>query len=509
MKGKLLPLVFALPFFFVLLLKLFVEFNRLGPLKFRGPVSISIVLLLLLNLYFLLRLVTLKGNALAVLFILISFLTVFHLQWMAPYRVESDGVGYFSYLRSAVYDRDLDFENEFTQLQAQKFGIGRLVNGKYKRLKKTGLISNPFSVGPALLWSGFYLTAKLITRGKTGYEPPLLRSVALSHWVLALLGSLLLFFSLRRFLDPLFSLLALEGILLASPLFHYLRHNPFLSHIPSFFSLSLFIFLLLRSSPESPPMRWFLPGAASGLAALVRWQNGIFVLLPASYLTHSLLKSRISVRRYILSGLGFGAGFFLLLIPQLLVFKEIYGGFFTVPQGKKFLSYLPLYLPQSLFSPFHGLFNWHPLLLAGLLGFFLPWDKEISIRNLNLGGFSLAALGNGFVKQFWAGASFGARRYIGSLGFLSFGLGNFFKRMGLSLSLLLLFSFFLLNSLAEAAYNLNLIPHEVPYGLIKIISTVVPRATQLLQLKTALLYLLYLFLLLLVSKQLARKEVNL
>ncbi len=504
MKGKVLLLIPTFPFLFLLFLKLFTELNRWGPFKMRGPEGLSVALLFFLNLFFLSGKISFRQDFLSVSFIIVSFLTLFHLQWMSPYRVESDGVGYFSYLRSAVYDRDLDFENEFTHLHARKFGIGRLEEGRYRRLRKTGMISNPFSVGPALLWSGFYLLAKVITGGKTGYEPPLLRSIALAHWLLALLGSLLLFFSLRRFLDPLFSLLALEGILLASPLFYYLRHNPFLSHIPSFFSLSLLVFLLTRISPESPPFKWLLIGVASGLAALVRWQNGLFILLPAIYLSYFFRKGRLSPRDYLSSALATASGFSLLILPQLLVFKEIYGRFFTVPQGRKFLYCLPLHLPQSLFSPFHGLFNWHPLMVAGLLGFLLPWDKGISIRNLGAGGFSLAALGNGFLKQFWAGASFGARRFIGSLPFLSFGLGNFFKRAGLRISLFLLLSLFLFNSLMEAAYDKMLIPHETPFGLARIFTTVAAAVPHLLHFKTALLYLLYITLLLQISRHLVK-----
>ncbi len=510
MKGKFFLLGLSFPPLFLLLFKLLSGLERLGPLKIRGIENPAVALLALLNLALLLKF-SLPGrkDLLALSFIVLSFLTLFHPRWMAPYRVEGDGVGYFSYLRSMVYDGDLDFENEFTRLQASKFGIGSLEGGRYRRLRKTGLVSNPFSVGPALLWSLLYLPAKFITGAKTGYEPPLLYSVALAHWIMGFLGTLLLFFTLRKAMSPLYSLLALEGILLASPLFYYLRHEPFLSHIPSFFTLSLFIFLLSRVGTESPGLYWFLLGGSVGLASLVRWQNGIFVLLPAAVLVYLLLKKEITPGKFLSSAALLGTGLFLALLPQALVFKKVYGAFLTVPQGNKFLSILPIYLPHSLFSPFHGLFQWHPLLLGGLLGFFLRWGEGEKLRNLGLGGFSAAAVANGLVRQFWAGASFGARRYIGSLGFLSFGLGNFFHRIGKRASLYLLGAFFFLNTLMEIAYNREYIPHEVPWGMEKIIYSLLTHGGHLLSPKLWLLYSLYFLLLVLLSRKLAKEGVNL
>ena len=65
--------------------------------------------------------------------------------------LRADSVSSFAWLRSAYFDRDLDFANEWAHW-------GLLEPPR----TETGLRRNVHSVGPALLWSPFYAAA---TRG--------------------------------------------------------------------------------------------------------------------------------------------------------------------------------------------------------------------------------------------------------------------------------------------------------------------------------------------------------
>src|ERR1017187_6271308 len=69
--------------------------------------------------------------------------------------VRGDGVGYYAYLRSALIDHDLRFENDYlaanesfvlSKVDAQ----GHLLPELYTR---TGYVGNHFTVGPAILWA--------------------------------------------------------------------------------------------------------------------------------------------------------------------------------------------------------------------------------------------------------------------------------------------------------------------------------------------------------------------
>ena len=67
----------------------------------------------------------------------------------------ADTGSYFVYLRSLAFDHDLDFANDWTLLRQPPAASLRTV---------TGHVSNMQTVGPALLWSPFYLMAHAYVR---------------------------------------------------------------------------------------------------------------------------------------------------------------------------------------------------------------------------------------------------------------------------------------------------------------------------------------------------------
>ncbi len=432
--------------------------------------TLSIFLFIVSIFYFLLS--KEKAENLFLIFLLFSFFTVFNPEWHNG-KISGDGVGYFSYLRSWVYDKDLDFENEFITLNAYKYGIGKFRNGKYRRLKRTGMVGDPFSIGPALLWAPFYIFLKGLFQFPTGYESGLLLGVQWATWFYGLLGVLFLFLFLRKYYPPFPVAFSIVTVLLASPLLFYMK-EAYMSHALSFFSISLLLYVLSKSTVESPWWRWSLVGATCGLSFLVRWQNGLLILLPLVWIYAELLEDRVIPRKKLLQA-TINAGltlilFFIIILPQFWVFKKLYGSYLTLPQGKKFMTF-PIHLIQSLFSSFHGFFNWHPLLILGLLGLALFWKLRRKINTISAGGFSLQAMVNGSLRQFWAGASFGARRYVGSLAFLAVGFSNIasaLKRRSRMALFMLLDVFVLLNFLTERLFSLGKIPHEKPFGIFNI-----------------------------------------
>lgn len=74
--------------------------------------------------------------------------------WLRPGITRPDGVAYFSYLPSAVFDRDLLLFNEW-----QHFGM--LPNGivQSERLSPNGHLANHLTAGSAVVWAPAYLLA--------------------------------------------------------------------------------------------------------------------------------------------------------------------------------------------------------------------------------------------------------------------------------------------------------------------------------------------------------------
>ena len=70
--------------------------------------------------------------------------------------VFGDATHHFVQLRSIVFDRDLDFRNEYVRI----YGLTRREPGTewiFTDLTPTGRVRNYMPVGPALLWAPLYL----------------------------------------------------------------------------------------------------------------------------------------------------------------------------------------------------------------------------------------------------------------------------------------------------------------------------------------------------------------
>ncbi|ADG82741.1 glycosyltransferase family 39 protein [Thermincola potens] len=348
-------------------------------------------------------------------------------------RVASDGYNYFAYLRSAVIDGDLDFHNDF-----QRYPKAFWLTYKPKDTV-TGHFTNVFSVGPAILWAPFYLAAHLFVLvinqlggsiPADGFSAPYQLAVSLASQAYAFAGILLVYRLLTRYFSASISLLATLTVWLGSFLLYYMIFEPSMSHCVSFFAVTLFIYLWHRSRKHRDIRDWFWLGLAAGLMMLVRWQNGIFMLLPALDAAVDYYKLQQQQRNYgdirhLLAGhMVFLASAIAAFLPQMIVWKIIYGGFLTIPQGSSFMKWTTPFMLETLLSSRHGLFSWHPALYLGALGWFILFkrDKGLTIRIFLL--FLAMTYVNSVVKDWWSGWAFGMRRFDGFLLFLALGLGS-------------------------------------------------------------------------------------
>jgi hypothetical protein len=333
-------------------------------------------------------------------------------------RLDADAVEYYSHLRSLYFDHDVDLANEFDH-----FGI----LSRYDKIRPTatGHRRTIFSVGPALLWMPFYaagdLTARLLGDVEDGYSPAHIRSVCLGSLVYGLLGLLLLRSVLRDVAGGPASGWTLLLLLYATFLWWYLVYEPVMSHAGSFFlaALVLRVFWDGRFGLTGP--RAAALGALVGVAATVRWQNGLLLLLPAASLVPALHgKPRQALAR----GALVVACFLLGAFPQMLAWKAIFGSYLLAdpPHGRDFLRLDHPFLLHTLFSSRHGLLFWTPVLWAGFLGYALLFRRD---RRTALAlGLPLALMTwvNACSGDWWAGGSFSNRRFDSALPLLAPGL---------------------------------------------------------------------------------------
>ena len=463
----------------------------IGKLKIREPFNPAIILILLVIGWLIVnrdRVGGLNPHGLAGIFLLITFLTMLHYD-RPPLAVTSDGVGYFSYLHSLVIDRDLDFANEYRELDAYRFGVHAYAD-ESRRIPKTtpiGMIPNLFSIGPSLLWYPFYALTDFFYRphhpDRTGYEIIYIQVLRFSMLLYGFLGLFLLYRSLATLFTPAAALLSVTILIFHSPIYFYLKNQPFHSHIYSFFCLALFGYFFTKYRNRQNGFYWAVFGLLLGLAALMRWQNAACLLVPLFYAWSSLIWDRqnreASLKKILFNSLAMGLTFAVTISPQLLAFKILYGRYLVIPQGSDFVTFIPRWFWQVLFSPFHGLFYWHPVLLLALAGFVLGLKKRVAADqklffHSQTVGFGLFAYINSSISQFHGGGSFGGRRFIDSFVFLAYPLANSVERILDKKGWRFLFAvilnvFFLLNIFMDRAFYDVLIPHEQPVHFPKFI----------------------------------------
>jgi hypothetical protein len=215
----------------------------------------------------------------------------------------------------------------------------------------------------------------------------------------------------------------------ASPLIYYQTINVSMSHGAAFCLISVLAFALERatrldaSEDESLHARWWLlAGAAFGLAAITRFQLAVF----GAVIVWVIFRSRHAGARLAL--VAAGAAPFILL--QIWAWRVVYGRWFTFSygvEGESFHWTSPELL-SSLFSPWHGLFYWHPFLLVATAGAAAwAWShREESIAWCGVVGLTIYV--NAAWWCWWFASSFGNRGFDAALLPLMAGAAWLFQR---------------------------------------------------------------------------------
>lgn len=316
---------------------------------------------------------------------LLFFLFLLTLPLANPW-VRGDGVGYYAYLRSALIDHDLRFENDY--LQANESFLISKVDAQGKLLPslytKTGYVENHFTVGPAILWAPLLLAVHgaVVVASRfgahvapNGYSRPYMLAMALATACYGLLALFLAFRVARKHFDDQWAFLATVGVWMASSLPIYMYFNPSWSHAHSAFAVALFLWYWERTRGGRSVSQWALLGLLAGLMGNVYYPNAILLIFPALEVARSLVDRRKSAPAAIPSPtLALGCATFLVvfvaaLLPTFVSRQIIYGNPFETgyPALWTWNWTAPAFL-KVLFSSDHGMFSWTPILLLAVIG---------------------------------------------------------------------------------------------------------------------------------------------
>jgi hypothetical protein len=152
------------------------------------------------------------------------------------------------------------------------------------------------------------------------------------------------------------------------------------------------------------------------------------------------LGRRDSPRSKLIRVAAFSGLFLLAVSPQIVVWKVLYGSWFSGPvpylggEGGSF-GVLPAHLWGVLFSERGGFLAWHPILMIGIGGLcMVAFGKGNAVVQRGLARWSLLGIGLQVIliaswSMWWGGASFGNRFFISSYPFLAWGLAAALERI--------------------------------------------------------------------------------
>ncbi len=303
--------------------------------------------------------------------------------------VIGDAVHYYVYLRSAVFDGDLHFENEYVriyQLRGGEFGTEWVYEPT-----ATGHTRNLMSIGPALAWAPLYLVVTAVSwllhaiglgAAGDGYGRLFEGSAGVSGALAATIGAYLAYRAAAQLLGARAAIWATLIMWLGSSAIYYSLISPTYSHAISMLTVGIFVLTWLTTRDRQTIGRYALVGFLGGLASLVRWQDAVLLIIPAiDALWYALTPypypnplpfqgrgdsatpsprlrgegrhpnapnprvggpgwgegSRLT--RALTNLAACGAFAVLAFLPQMMVWNTLYGSPFLVPQGEEFMKW--------------------------------------------------------------------------------------------------------------------------------------------------------------------------
>ena len=353
-----------------------------------------------------------------------------------------DGRNYLSQLNSLLFDWDLLLYNNNEAL------------GQRVQVTSTGDALELHNIGTALSFLPFHALGHLacLASGGScdGQDPATGIWLSMGNWAYGLLSMVLTWRLLARYAAPRWATLAVAAVALGSSFFYYWTRffNP---HMPALFLVALFTLIWDCTRGARRLRDWLLLGLLAGAAACIASYHILILLLPASDLFWSLLPPRPSsgvrgpssiVRRPwfthdLLPPFALLAGAVAGFAPQLVTWRMVFGSFLGTPYGQQ-LFWLQPGLFGILFSSYHGLYFYAPLLVVATAGFIPLFHRDGRLALSLLLALAATVYAASSNIAWWGGASFGARYLICTLPWLVLPLAVLLQRVRWRVPLLIL-----------------------------------------------------------------------
>jgi len=325
--------------------------------------------------------------------------------FLSPAYIRPDSVAVISYLRSAVFDGDFSFFNEWAMTGMVRNGVTM-----FAEITPAGALANHWWIGTSILSAPAYLVTRVF--GGDGFLGQYGVTLA---WMAVALAALCTWIAWKMTR----SMHAILAAIIGTPFFWYAFRFPLGTHVAGAFCVAVILF----AEDDA------IVGLATGLAIATRLQH--IVLLPAviflvrargAPLTRpSATLSPRSGERGLIAKRRM-RGILAALIPlacQAVAWQTIYGsplGPLASGASLAGTTWMPFqhfaFLPV-LFSTYHGVFTWSPIIAVAIAGWLIGLREHRDLAIVCLLMFAGELIANAtFDRYFWGGMSFGPRRFV-------------------------------------------------------------------------------------------------
>lgn len=409
------------------------------------------------------------NSKIAALFVIPAFLLFLLINIPSPVAVRGDGVFYYGWLHSVVFDHDINLSNQLEYFSQYDFYSDKFTREKI--LTVTEHSPNPYAFGTAILWGPFVLFAHGFNAAANffgcdffdlnGYSAIYVFSVNFASWFFGMVSVLIIYKMLLYYFDAKTSIFAIIGLWLATPWVYYQFFEPSMSHAASLMMISVFLLSTIRVIHDQKVSCVAL-GVIVFLMISVRWQNILFIFaaLPLLSYYNSLFIKRVFVVVTI-----FAMGAFFLL--QSIAWKIVYGAYILIPQGSDFVG-RSFYFLDTIFSTNRGLLVWSPIFICALAGIYYLFKKDKYIAISCVMAFIFQWFLNSVLSDPGGGDAFGGRRFIGVIPFLALSLGAFAEKVWSKKVVVALVFLIFWNIILMQNYRINNIPHHGKFDVFNI-----------------------------------------
>lgn len=404
-----------------------------------------------------------------ILALVIWFSVIFKIApWEKNKVIKWDVIDYYGYVPATFIYHDLSFKfkNKLPfELSSQIWG---------KKNEYSGAYIQKMTMGVGIMYTPFFfiahIHAKIAGYDADGYTMPYSLWLVIGSVVYAFLSLLVLRKILLRYFTDLVTAITLITIFFGTNLFVYTVYRGQMSHIYSFFMISVFILYTLKWHDKPNWFKTIVLGVTGGIIVLIRPTNIIlpaflFILYQLYDRQTFLAKRQLFTKNwYMIGGLIIIA--FMMLFPQLLYWKTFTGTWIFKSYGKEGFFFTQPHILDGLFSYRNGWLVYTPVMALAIAGIPILF-KKMKVFFWPLAAFLPLQIFIVFSWwSWWYGGSFGSRPMVDTYALLAIPMALLIRealrsKIWIYLSLLALLAFFIrLNIFQSKQFNMSLLHYD-------------------------------------------------